>query len=66
MDYADKLEAELTESLGDMAVEGLRQEFERSTRQPKQAKKLMVDEAHRIGGASAETHDTVSKTNTRN
>lgn len=63
MDYADKLEEELKESLGDMGVENLRQEFERSTRPPK---KIMVDEAHLVGGASANALDTVSKTNTRN
>ncbi|MDF9779052.1 hypothetical protein [Pseudomonas baetica] len=66
MDYADKLEEELKESLGDMAVENLRQEFERSTRPSKLVKKLQVDEAHRIPGGSAEALDTVSKTNTRN
>jgi hypothetical protein len=66
MDYADKLEEELKESLGDMAVENLRQEFERSTRPPKPLKKLALDEGHRVGGASAKTRDTVSKTNTRN
>lgn len=66
MDYADKLEEELKESLGDMGVENLRQQFERSTRPPKQVKKLALDEGHRVGGLSAKTLDTVSKTNTRN
>ncbi|MHC5194738.1 hypothetical protein ACYSUW_13385 [Pseudomonas frederiksbergensis] len=66
MDYADKLEEELKESLGDIGVENLRQEFERSTRPPKQVKKLAVDEGHLVGGASAKARDTVSKTNTRN
>ncbi|MGF6281918.1 hypothetical protein ABH908_000049 [Pseudomonas frederiksbergensis] len=66
MDYADKLEAELTESRGDMAVEELRQEFERSTRPPKRAKAVALDEGHLVGGVSAKARDTVSRTNTRN
>ncbi|MGO4801168.1 hypothetical protein ACEN2T_17960 [Pseudomonas sp. W22_MBD1_FP4] len=32
MAYADKLEEELTERIGDMAVESIRQEFEREAR----------------------------------
>ncbi|MGE8063746.1 hypothetical protein [Pseudomonas sp. NPDC089569] len=36
MDYADKLEAELKHSIGDMGVEDLRQQFERSARPPQQ------------------------------
>lgn len=66
MDYADKLEEELKESLGDMGVENLRQQFERSTRPPKKVKSLALDEGHLVGGLSAEALDTVSKTNTRN
>lgn len=32
MAYADKLEEELTESIGDLAVEGIRQQFELDAR----------------------------------
>lgn len=42
MGHADKLEEELKESLGDLAVEDLRQQFERSTRPPKQSIKALA------------------------